>query len=219
MEAGDPCPICYDVSPDTIVCENSHSLCHICYDTMMRSARSSNQKCAECRSPMFDWNDGTQDPVVRDRMRAQVVAPAYVPGNAFQNSLDYMRADSARLAGLLVGPPGTRRRGLGMNRSIARDIASQWFYILQMMGYTARARNALIRYNFPALTEGTVSITPRRRLPGFQYDAFLPLAPIPRPPAPARAPRRQPAVRRCSACGSTEHIRTNRLCPQHPSRQ
>ena len=228
MEAGDPCPICYDASPDTIVCENSHSLCQTCYDTMMGSARSQNQKCAECRAPMFDWNDGTQDPVVRDRIRAVAPRPAPPAGGAmtydFQTSLDEMRVRAgARLLGELVGPPGTRRRGFGMDRATARTMASQWFHILNHFDYSARQRNAIIRYNFPHLWEGhrSFTITPRGRLPAFNHRAFLQLAPIPGNPHLARpAPaRRQPAVRRCSACGSTGHIRTNRLCPRHPRNQ
>ena len=35
---------------------------------MMDGDRSQNKKCAECRVPMFDWqNDGTIDPVIADR--------------------------------------------------------------------------------------------------------------------------------------------------------
>jgi len=73
----DPCPICYDAVPNVVVCEHSHCLCQTCYDRMMSDARSQNKKCAECRAPMFQWNDGTQDPVVADRARA--VAPAGAP--------------------------------------------------------------------------------------------------------------------------------------------
>ncbi len=220
MEAGEPCPICYDAVPDTIVCENSHSLCRTCYDRMMADARSQNQKCAECREPMFDWNDGTQDPVVRDRIRAVAPAPAGgVAQDTFQNSLRDMRVrfPHAVSAGF-VGVAGTRRRGFGMDRPTARTIASQWFHILNEFGWSARRRNAIIRYNFPHLWEGhrSFTITPRVRLPAFNYMNFLQLAP--EPVAPARQ-RRAPAVRRCSACGSTGHIRTNRLCPRHPSNQ
>ena len=221
MDAGEPCPICYANPPDTIVCEHSHSLCRTCYDTMMASARSQNQKCAECRAPMFDWGDGTQDPVVADRIRA--VAPIQqgggVAADAFQNSLADMRDrfPDPQLAGF-VGVPGTRRRGFGMDRGTARLIASQWFHILNVFGWSARQRNAIIRYNFPHLWEGhrSFTITPRTRLPAFNYANFLQLAPVPAEPPRAR---RAPAVRRCSACGSTGHIRTNRLCPRHPSNQ
>ena len=62
------CPVCYTNIPDLIICENSHALCYECYTTMMSGDRSQNKKCAECRVPMFDWqNDGTIDPVIADR--------------------------------------------------------------------------------------------------------------------------------------------------------
>ena len=69
-----PCPVCYDDDADTLVCENAHTLCGGCYKTMMSHDRSANKNCAECRTPMFVWDNPILNPV-----RAERAPPAAVP--------------------------------------------------------------------------------------------------------------------------------------------
>ena len=69
-----PCPVCYDDDPDTLVCENAHTLCDRCYKKMMSDDRSANKNCAECRSPMFVWDNPILNPV-----RAERAPPEAVP--------------------------------------------------------------------------------------------------------------------------------------------
>ena len=69
-----PCPVCYDDDPDTLVCENAHTLCDRCYKKMMSDDRSANKNCAECRSPMFVWDNPILNPV-----RAERVPPREAP--------------------------------------------------------------------------------------------------------------------------------------------
>ena len=69
-----PCPVCYDDDADTLVCENAHTLCGDCYKKMMSDDRSANKNCAECRSPMFVWDNPILNPV-----RAERVPPEAVP--------------------------------------------------------------------------------------------------------------------------------------------
>ena len=69
-----PCPVCYDDDADTLVCENAHTLCGDCYKKMMSDDRSGNKNCAECREPMFVWDDPILNPV-----RAERVPPREAP--------------------------------------------------------------------------------------------------------------------------------------------
>ena len=69
-----PCPVCYDDDADTLVCENAHTLCGGCYKRMMSDDRSANKNCAECRTPMFVWDNPILNPV-----RAERAPPAAVP--------------------------------------------------------------------------------------------------------------------------------------------
>ena len=69
-----PCPVCYDDDADTLVCENAHTLCGDCYKKMMSDDRSGNKNCAECREPMFVWDNPILNPV-----RAERVPPEAVP--------------------------------------------------------------------------------------------------------------------------------------------
>ena len=135
----DPCPICYDAVPDIVVCEHSHCLCKTCYDRMMSDARSQNKKCAECRSPMFQWNDGTQDPVVADRVRA--VAPAGAPLLGAGLTYNEARVRASQLFYQLVdGGVGARSR----NAQIRHNFPILWEgrRSFSVISRTELARNA-----------------------------------------------------------------------------
>mgnify|MGYP003110484027 CR=1 FL=1 len=220
MEAGEPCPICYAETPDTIVCWNAHAVCNTCYGTMLRSARSQMKNCAECRAPMFRWdNDGTQDPVVRDRRPADRPVPEHIRRYRERREREDAMArieaharwhhdSTTPLHRFTLFPEGWF--GRGMNYEDARLRASQMFYALQART-NARERNAIIRRHFPQLWEGrrTFRLIQRDNLPSHIAGSTLPW----NRPLPSSAPRAPP---RCSACGQTGHIRTNRSCPMHP---
>ncbi len=187
-EMASECPICYSAVADIIVCEHSHALCSDCYGRMLRDARSQNKKCAECREPMFQWNDGTQDPVVADR-RA-IVAPADAP--LLQEGLTYEQA-RVRASWIFYFLTDTGVRSATRNAQIRHNFPILWTGGGGRQTFRCLARTSAQLAPYVIGAGGGIT---------FQDPGAIPM-PAPRP-------------RRCGRCRQTGHIRTSLQCPLHP---